>query len=417
MLRRIRDDFLAMLPWSLRRLSTVHRKALAVTLISLVGWSLWNGLREFDHPWGDLSRGKFTDHFSHMNAARAFLVVGRDIWRKPIAAQFRLLTPEERQEIPPDIRGGASSTGGVFHVPGWPKDKPLAVSWSDKPRMYPPGDMLLVAPIALLYHYTSLSLAGACRMLLGWFVILAHVALFLLFLSYFEGKGTSIDWVICFFVYSLVMYWTLEGFYDAVAIVPLILCARYLGQRRGLAAAVAFCVGAFLHFRVFFQAPWVVIAAGLMMRDKLWRKVQPRDFLALAVASVCGGLALYVFWLDWDSLSKLALNNPLRNAVGVHNKGLIWNFEVLAAVCGAAFLLSKDWFDVVSLAWLVLMTFSLREFYVWHLLISPSWLVAPARHGIAKGVRFAFLFSAIAILFNEEFAPNWLWMLYHPGSN
>jgi hypothetical protein len=144
-----------------------------------------------------------------------------------------------------------------------------------------------------------------------------------------------------------------------------------------------------------------------MVRDKLWRKLQPRDFLALAVASICGGLALYVFWLDWDSLSKLALNNPLRNAVGVHNKGLIWNFEVLAAVCGAAFLLSKVWFDLVSL----------REFYVWHLLISTSWLVAPARHGIAKGVRFAFLFCAIAILFNEDFAPNWLWMLYQPGSN
>jgi hypothetical protein len=29
------------------------------------------------------------------------------------------------------------------------------------------------------------------------------------------------------------MYWTLEGFYDEVAIVTLVVCARYLGRRRG----------------------------------------------------------------------------------------------------------------------------------------------------------------------------------------
>jgi len=51
--------------------------------------------------------------------------------------------------------------------------------------MYPPGDMLLVAPIAALYHYTNLSFGGACHLLIGWFIVLAHSALFYFFLMLF----------------------------------------------------------------------------------------------------------------------------------------------------------------------------------------------------------------------------------------
>jgi hypothetical protein len=93
-----------------------YRKALVLTLISLLGWSLWNGLRRTDHPWGDLSRGNFTDHFSHMNAARIFPRMGRDLWRVSIAKRFVPLTAQQLARAPSDIHLGASPTGGVYDV-------------------------------------------------------------------------------------------------------------------------------------------------------------------------------------------------------------------------------------------------------------------------------------------------------------
>src|SRR5512133_1313254 len=105
-----------MMPRRLRRLSAARRKALLLTLVSLLGWSLWNGLRKYEHAWGDLSQGKFTDHFSHMNAARVFPNMGLDIWRKPIATKYRTLDYSELAELPEDVRAGGSLTGGVFHV-------------------------------------------------------------------------------------------------------------------------------------------------------------------------------------------------------------------------------------------------------------------------------------------------------------
>jgi hypothetical protein len=412
-LKRIRGDLAALSPRWLRRLSTAQRKALAFTLISLIGWSVWNGFRTFDHPWGDLSHGNFTDHFSHMNAARVFPRMGRDVWRVPIADKFRRLTPSELEKTPSDVQKGASGTGGVFFVPGWPADKPLTISWSDKTRMYPPGDMLLVAPIAALYHYTSLSLSGACRMLLGWFLVLSHVALFFFFLTYFEGKGTGIDWLACFFVYSQVINYTLEGFYDPVAIVPLVLCARYLGRGRGLAAGVAYCAGAMLHFRVFFQAPWALFAAGVMIRKKFWRHFQLRDGVAMTVAALCAVVSLYVFWLDWASLGHVGINNSYRLSWVAQNKAGIWTLKIVLVACALALLTARAWFDLVSLAWLAIVIFTLREAYFWHLLISLSWIAAPARRPMVRGVRLAFLLFATATVFSGSIVPSWLTLLYH----
>ena len=400
-----------MLPRRLRRLGSARRKALLLTVISCLGWSLWNGFRKHDHPWGDLSKGVFTDHFSHMNAARVFPRMGRDIWRVPIVTRFRTLTSDELAATPSDVQEGGSLSGGVFHVPGWPQNKPLAIGWSGKTRMYPPGDMLLVAPIAALYHYTSLSLKGACRMLLGWFIVLAHAALFFFFLNVFENPRSGLDWLVAFLVYSHVMYWTLEGFYDAVAIVPLMVCARYLGRRQGLPAGVAYCVGSLLHFRVFFHAPWALWSFGLMLRDRFWRKLRPWHYVAMAVAVACAAGSLFAFWLDWESLRNVQIHNPLRSAQTPHDRALAWNFKVVVAVCGLAFLYSRAWLDLLSIAWLALVAFRLREFFYWHLLISTAWVAAPASRPVVRAARLAFLLTTVAILFRDPFAPAWLWML------
>jgi hypothetical protein len=361
-----------------------------------------------------MSKGVYTDHVSHMNAARLFPRMGFDLYRKPIAGQFSRLTGEEMSRMPADVQAGGSNTGGVYVVPGWPADKPLVIAWTTKTRMYPPGDLVLVAPIAALYHYTSLSLAGANRLLIGWFIVLAHVALFFFILVVFENKVRGIAWLGCFFVYAYVMRFTLEGFYDAAAIVPLVVCARFLARRQGLAAALAYCVAALIHFRAFFLGPWALYAGGLMLRNRFWRHLRVRGLAALLVAAACAATSLYAFRLDWTSLDAVPVFNPVY-AGGLHpNLPMIGNLAVILLVCGTAMAWRRAWLDLATLLWFGAIMLSLREFCIWHLVIPLAWIAAPSKHGTVRAARLAFMVTVAAVVFNESLAPSWLWQLYTP---
>ena len=167
-----------------------------------------------------------------------------------------------------------------------------------------------------------------------------------------------------------------------------------------------------LHFRVFFQAPWALWGAWLMIQGRFWQHLRRRQVIALAAAALCAGVSLYVFWIDWAVLAHLASNNPIRHASSVENKAMTWNYQMVLLVCAVALLVSRAWFDLATLGWLALITLNLREFYYWHLLISMSWLAVPSKRQVVRGVRLAFLATTVALVFGNSLAPTWLRMLY-----
>jgi hypothetical protein len=148
-----------------------------------------------------------------------------------------------------------------------------------------------------------------------------------------------------------------------------------------------------------------------MLRNRFWRGLRPRHYVAIGVALLCAAASLLAFWLDWESLRHVYINNPLRSASSPHDKAQGWNLEVVLAVCALAFIASRAWLDLLSLAWLGFIAFTLREFYYWHILISTAWIAAPASRPMVRAVRLAFLVTTVAILFRDPFAPEWLWML------
>ena len=188
-------------------------RALLFTVASLLAWSCWYIAHRNVHPFGDLSRGQLTDHFSHMNAARLFMRAGADIWRKPLSSQGRVLTPEEVERLPADLRPFGKGVE-MRWIDGWPAAKPFFSSWVDNPRLYPPGDLLLVAPIAAAYHFTSLSFTAANRVLILYFLLLAHVSIYFALLNFSLEPRASLGVIGLFLLYPELIHWSLEGFYD-----------------------------------------------------------------------------------------------------------------------------------------------------------------------------------------------------------
>jgi hypothetical protein len=405
-----------------------RRRALLFTLISLLAWETWEVVHPLRHPWGDLRRGNYSDHFSHMNAARLFTRVGFDIWRRSEKSLLPPIKAEEIARLPLDTQHGAVPAtekvwprDTLFLVEGWPMDKPMISGWTNNPRLYPPGDMVLVAPVAALYSYTSLSFSGACRCLLMLFLFYAHVALFFVLDAFFAaglGRGAlrAIRMVLLAWLYLEIIHWALEGFYDAAALAPLVLCASFLRQRRGLAALAAFCAAAFIHFRALFFVPWAIEAMVIALRGRELNGLRLRGWLGLLLSLGLGAASLFTFWLLWPTMRTLPIGNPIRPG----GPEFLWWALALTAVLWAAvaFLLWRAGArrDLVTLGWLVVMCFQLRETYPWHAVLavlpwaaSPVPGESPRKDALVQGARLLFIASSLPLFGFEALAVWNLW--------
>jgi hypothetical protein len=388
-----------------RPTANVHPAALAITLFSLLAWGLFVPLRTH-HAFHDLDNGTFTDHFSHLNAARIFPRIGLDIWRAPIDRQFRRLSPQELQAMPPQLR-----YQGSFFVPGWPADKPLQQSWSHIPRLYPPGDMLLVAPLALAYHFTPLSAGQANLLLILLFLAFAHAGLLLALDAAFrtDGLAAPLGLFGALVVYGELVRWSGAGFYDAAGVFPLILCARYLKERRGLAALCAYCAAAFLHFRAFYLAPWAVYSGWLIVRDRQWRRWARWDFLSLGVALICAVCSLGSFALLWPTLRSLVEMNPLARMPVLL---AFWFFWLL---CGAVFLRARAWLDLAVLLWLGFFFPLQHHIFNWYVVLLLPWLAAPVGEAVKEKFRWVGEARLVAFIvasgyIYDRFPMPWTWL-------
>jgi hypothetical protein len=238
----------------------VRPLALGLTL-SLCGWTGYLLLRPHPSIVGDLSRGWFSDHFSHLHGARAALFGSVNIWREPIREALRPLTAEERASLPPDLGQVAGLPASEsYRLPGSRADKPVVVSWSHLSRPYPPGDILAVLPVALVYEFTTLSFSAACHLLIWLFVAYAHVALYLLgrVLLSMPRVGLAVFSV----AYFESIHWALEGFYDVAALIPLAWSALAARRKDWLSSLLGYALALFVHFRALFFLPWALLARG-----------------------------------------------------------------------------------------------------------------------------------------------------------
>lgn len=404
------------MPWS--RLSALLRRpsvlALLLVGLSFCGFVAREFLRPYQPPFGGLHGWTYSDHYSHMNAARLLTVCGTCVWTKPVRDMYPALDAEQRQRVDPELRPYLPRLTEFFFVPGWAPDKQLLINWSHLPRPYPPGVYLLVAPVALAYHFTGMSFFEASRWLHVLFLLFAHAGLYVLLRGALEGRVRPAEIGLLGGVLVAVEFirWAVEGFYDGVLLAPLVLCGFYLRERRGLAAVVAYCVAAFLHYRTFFLAPLVLYALYLIVKEKQWRQWRGHAWAGVALAGVLGGASLYTFWLVSPWLGRFPATNPLR---WISGNGIALQVVLAGVLAAAAFLYARAWLDVALLGWFVLMVSRVVQTQPWHALALVAWLALPAwtalsqRTGLVRDARFITVWMLASGVYGDGLLPPY-WM-------
>lgn len=396
-------------------------RAHAPLLVVAASFVLWAGLwltRTHASPYADLDRGTYTDHFSHVNAARAFARFGTAVWTQPAGSLGAPVPPEVRARLP---RGAGTAGLAVRHVEGWPADKPLTFSWGEYARIYPAGLFLLVAPVALAYHFTPLTFAGmnlACVVL---FLFYLHLSFYLVLRHWWpQGPVTPssarspVRALAVLFVYSECIHWTLNGFYDASILGPLALSGVFLAQRRPIASVLAYCVAAALHFRAYFFAPLPLFALAVFVQDRGWRTLRGRDALALAAIAVLAVASLLPFSWVQDSLRRLPVENVVHFSRGLDTPGMK-AFALVVAVLAAVLLSARAWLDAAICLWMGSMLVRIPYGFNWYLLAPLAWLALPlsARHpGRTADARALFVAFASMLVFWYPPSPFWTVRLF-----
>jgi hypothetical protein len=371
-----------------------------LTAASFAGFCAWEMTRRV-HPYADLSNGFFTDHFSHMNDARHFPRAGVRQWTTPLARMEPRLTPAERAALPPDVVD--CPDGCLFHVDGWPAQKPMQQSWPLLTRFYPPGDLLLFAPMAALYHVTPIRTATINRLLVVLCLAFAHAAIFTI-LDRVEGPLSALSALLGA---SVLIHWSLEGFYDASIVLPLLLCDAFLAAGLGASAFLAFGVAMLLHFRALYYVPWGLAAAVLVFRARA--SLRWPEQVKVAVGALCLALSVTTFAVALPGLLGYPLQlNPLFLRTAALDRAALAEGAALAVAAAAVFVWARSPLDAGLVAWLALVLTQVRQNYSWYSMALVPWLCAPAQRPAVRLARLAvFAFLAVRI-HNDSLWPRWI---------
>lgn len=385
-----------------------YHALLAVTLASLTFWTFWNYSRPLCHTYADLSCGAFTDHFSHVALARMFTKAGFEIYQRPRGELGRPLTVEENAALPSDLRDR-----GALGVDGWPPDKPYLSSWPQIASFYPPGDLVMFAPIAAAYSWTDMSFTEMNLLTIELLLVYSHVTVFFMLLVATRARRIDATQALAIVVgYFVVMRWTIEGFYDGSWIAPLVLTPLFLARRAGFAAATTFAMSLFAHYRALFLLPWGVRGAVDVLVERQWRQWTWGKTAMTAATLVMGALTTTTFLLAREAMEAHQRTNPFNPSFDAFDKANLVALALVTMPAAAVFVWKRVWLDLITVAWVYGLITQLPELYPWDAVALVPWLVAPAlapgeNDPVVRGARAGAALLVMSVVFAYPFDLQW----------
>jgi hypothetical protein len=321
-------------------------------------------------PW-------YSDPHGHIAETRIFPRIGRALWTTPVVTLFPTLTPAEIAALPADLRACVAD-GLVFAVPGFPADRPLAITWSQNPRTYPPGVFVIAAPSAVLYHWGLISFSASNRLFIAILLAAWLATVWTVTASWREHPPSPVRIALSAVGAGFLLYWGLEGMYDVTAIAlgaVAFECARR--EKFGM-SCLAFGAATIVHARLLALSP--IFAFAFLGALRSWRSSTTIERLALGTGTALFGATLaFAAWIQ-PALKQLtnvdSYTNIYRPTVGPP-------LVVLGFACTIAALAAYAWrknerWDAAMLLFCMCAFASTRYLAAWHWLLVLPWALGPA---------------------------------------
>lgn len=330
-----------------------------------------------------------SDHYSHTGTAVLFLERGLDVYRRPVEAhcvrQRRGRDWRQRRELarrldvnPIDLCFRTASSAERS------KKRVLVINWQKFPRPYPPGVMLYFLPEALLWDHTGASFRTVNRVTIVKLLVVGHLAwvVLVVLLSGFRPRGGA--WVVMALGYSQLIYWSLVGIYDGLAIGFLLLCMVALQRGRGSLAIGALSAACFVHFRSLWYLPLLVPGILLVIHKRelrSWSRILslriPNPVLLIG-AGVLFVASAYVFWILWPALGRFPPRNPVDYRKFALESPVFMSYLVPTLGVVLMMMWRRLWLGLGLVVWMTAFFLRTPQIMSWHVLFLLPILALPA---------------------------------------
>ncbi len=324
--------------------------------------------------------GSEADAPAHIDSTILLMYRGFSLYREPVARLGTRPAKEVADEFASRY-GWLSDAQGVtdlLDIPERQGKPPLLVNWSYLPRPYPPGVFAVFLPEAILKEALDLNPKTAATIGLIELLLLAHVFLWFFWSQVLPAKAEGEDTlelaalIIIPLVYLETIFWTLHGFYDATAMIPLLLAARALKKRKGLETVFWYCLSLFLHFRALWYLPMLAWGAWLFFSQKEYRKQNRRQNAMTLSSLFMLGLSSYSFVLVYPWLMTLKPTNFFFTTADFSSWARLSYLLVPMGLLAGALAQNRARLLIACLAWTIVMLARSPFLQMWH-----SWYLTP----------------------------------------
>lgn len=353
-------------------------------ILSFLGASFWILIL---HQFGSLHhtfQKKWQDNVSNFSAVQLFRFENFSVHQFPVGS---LVSPLAIEEVHPNFLTDTEETQWFTH-PQLSEKQPLFFVWPEVPRPYPLGAWLTYAPFSMAVYQGGLAMHWGTFFSSWFFLFVAHLCFFLFFLSMKDlGIPKWMFGAFLFVLYGELIYWSGQGQYDLIAMIPLILSYRAVKEGQFQKSLVLYLLAFNFHFRALFSIGLFFAATFQSLRRWTWTW---KSLGAYGLCLVLGLLGSYVLFLNREFITS----GEIYKLNEYHFSTLLeksW-FEVLGFVFSFVFVLGyfglkRQWllFFVAAGNFFVLFTSpQLREWYV--MFVFPIFLAIPSRHRHVRGL-------------------------------
>ena len=247
-------------------------------LKSLYGWSFvaWATMLCLNpYHFADLHE-VYTDHIRHEYVSWAFLQVGLRVFYDPLgdlALHVHALNPH----------------------PTWPM----------VPSLYPAGMILLFLPFGALSNLGIMDDVLVHKLMVLTFLIAAYLCVHQ-FNQLFEDTGQHLGFLVPTLFFLNATYWALNGFYDLIPLLLVLLATRSQKERRHERSAILVTLAMFLHYRAVMYLPLLLSSVYGMWSE---RGESPSKRRWIVTSAVVGMLLFtaYTFYLSYSSITQISI--------------------------------------------------------------------------------------------------------------